>query len=64
MSAWGRVTASDKREACTWAELGPHAQGEIVRLEQQAVDLTDENTALRSESERLEARDNALQGYG
>ena len=39
-------------------------QGEIVRLEQHTVDLADENAALRAESDRLEARDAALQGYG
>ena len=42
----------------------PCVQGEIVRLEQHTVDLADENAALRAESDRLEARDAALQGYG
>ena len=39
-------------------------QGEIARLEQQAMELGEENQALRAEAERLEAKDAALQGYG
>ena len=39
-------------------------QGEIARLEQQSASLAEENEALRTEGERLEARDAALQGHG
>ena len=49
------------------AHAAPHVpcvQGEVARLERQAVDLSEENQALRAEAERLEARDAALQGYG